>query len=117
VYDLSVMIFRKRTIPDEEQEIRTDESSGDFVPLAYFPNVAEAGMVCELLVNNGVRAMLQGAGFGGLEPLLLPGGYSEISLLVAQSDFMRAQELYQAFFARPLRNPLTSVDNQELSDE
>ncbi len=75
----------------EEQEI-------NLVALAHFPNSVEAGMVSELLENNGVSVILQGGIFGGLEPLLTPGGYSEITLLVAESDLERAQQLYDAFF-------------------
>lgn len=72
-----------------------------YLPLAHFSNSVEAGMVCELLTNNGIRALLRGASFGGLEPLPLPGGFSEITLEVAEPDFERAQELYQAFFVQP----------------
>lgn len=67
--------------------------------VAYFSNSAEAGMVKELLENNGLTTVLQGGNFGGLEPLLMPGGYSEIRLSVAESDYDRARELYQAFFS------------------
>jgi diaminopimelate epimerase len=84
-----------------------------YVPLAYFSNSAEAGMVCEMLINNGFRAILSGANFGALEPLSLPGGYSEIKLLVAKPDFMRAQQFYQAFFER--QSPFDEAG--EASDE
>jgi hypothetical protein len=50
------------------------------------------------LANNGVDAVLQGAFFGGLEPLLTPGGFSEIQLLVPEDEFERARQLYEAFF-------------------
>jgi hypothetical protein len=69
-----------------------------WVTIAYFANSAEAGMVCELLVNNGIQAMLSGANFGGLEPLPLPGGFSEIRLVVPAAESERARELYEAFF-------------------
>jgi periplasmic divalent cation tolerance protein len=78
------------------------KSSTDEIKLktvAYFSNSAEAGMVRELLENNGISAVMQGGNFGGLEPLLIPGGYSEIRLSVAEKDFDRARELYQAFFS------------------
>jgi len=71
-----------------------------FVRLAYFSTSTEAGQVLELLVNNGIRALLDGANFGSLEPLPLPGGFSEIQLLVAKPDYERAKELYEAFFTR-----------------
>jgi diaminopimelate epimerase len=90
-----------------------DQPPLSYVPLAYFSNAAQAGMVCELLRNNGIRTLLSGANFGALDPLPLPGGFSEIRLLVAKPDFMRAQQLYQAFFARPA--PLEEAE--EASDE
>jgi len=78
-------------IEDQRQEI-------NFVALAHFAKSAEAEMARELLANNGVDAILQGANFGALEPLLVPGGFSEIQLLVPEHEFERAQQLYEAFF-------------------
>jgi hypothetical protein len=46
-------------IEDREREI-------NFVTLAYFAKSTEAEMARELLANNGVDAVLQGAFFGGL---------------------------------------------------
>lgn len=76
---------------DREQEI-------SFVALAHFAKSSEAEMARELLANNGVNAILQGAFFGGLEPLLTPGGFSEIQLLVPEDELERARQLYEAFF-------------------
>jgi hypothetical protein len=78
-------------IEDQRREI-------NFVTLAHFAKSAEAEMARELLGNNGVDAILQGANFGALEPLLMPGGFSEIKLLVPEHEFERAQQLYEAFF-------------------
>ena len=75
-----------------------DNQPEELVVIAYFPNSAKAGMACELLVNNGVNASLVGANFSGLEPLSLPGGYSEIRLVAPASESERAKELYEAFF-------------------
>jgi len=69
-----------------------------FVTLAYFAKSSEAEMARELLANNGVNAILQGAFFGGLEPLLTPGGFSEIQLLVPEDELERGRQLYEAFF-------------------
>ena len=55
-------------------------------------------MVRELLSQNGIASVLQGGNFGALEPLPLPGGFSEIRLLVPQNELSRAQDLYEAFF-------------------
>src|SRR5262245_22934524 len=79
-------------------EITDREREGAFVKLAHFAKSAEAEMARELLANNGIDAVLQGMFFGGLEPLLTPGGFSEIQLLVPEEDFERARELYEAFF-------------------
>jgi hypothetical protein len=78
------------------------------VPIAFFSNFSEAGMACELLVNNGIQASLSGRNFGGLEPLLIPGGFSEIRLLVPADEADRALELYNAFFASPFPEELAN---------
>jgi hypothetical protein len=79
-------------------EIEDSEREINFVTLAHFAKSIEAEMARELLANNGVDAVLQGAFFGGLEPLLTPGGFSEIQLLVPEDEFERARQLYEAFF-------------------
>jgi hypothetical protein len=79
-------------------ELDDHEPTGAFVTLARFANSAEAEMARELLANNGIDGILQGAFFGGLEPLLTPGGYSEIQLLVLENNFEHARRLYEAFF-------------------
>jgi len=79
-------------------EIEDSARESAFVTLAHFANSAEAEMARELLANNGVDAVLQGGYFGGLEPLLTPGGFSEIQLLVPEDEFERARQLYEAFF-------------------
>jgi hypothetical protein len=68
------------------------------VPLALFSTTPEAEMVCELLSQNGVACVLQGGNFGALDPLPRQGGFSEIRLLVRQTELPLAQELYEAFF-------------------
>ena len=74
------------------------DSNVDFKTLAYFSDSARAGMVCELLTNNGIPAMLRGANFGALDPLPMVGGFSEIQLIVPAADFDEAQKIYNAFF-------------------
>src|SRR5215470_561435 len=73
------------------------ERESSFVTLAHFAKSTEAEMARELLANNGIDAILQGAYFGGLEPLLMAGGFSEIQLLVPDYEFEHARELYEAF--------------------
>jgi hypothetical protein len=89
------------------------ESEGAFITLAHFAKSAEAEMARELLANNGIDAILQGAFFGGLEPLLTPGGFSEIQLLVREDEFERARQLYEAFF----ENEQQTLNEDEEVDE
>ena len=103
-----------RTEPDEQHPSEED-SKLEFKRLAGFANAAEAGMVGELLSNNGIRAVLKGANFGALEPLVLRGGFSEIQLLVAEPDLPRAQQLYEAFFTRT--SPPLDVAGESISPE
>jgi hypothetical protein len=79
-------------------EIEDSEREGSFVTLARFAKSTEAEMARELLANNGINAILQGTYFGGLEPLLTPGGFSEIQLLVPENELESARQLYEAFF-------------------
>jgi Putative prokaryotic signal transducing protein len=79
----------------EAEDIEREVS---FVTLAHFAKTTEAEMARELLANNGINAVLQGGHFGGLEPLLTPGGFSEIQLLVPEHEFETARQLYEAFF-------------------
>lgn len=81
-------------------EKREDNEEIELVRLASFSNSTEAGFVLELLRNNGIRALLEGANFGSLEPLLMPGGFSEVQLLVAEPDLAQATALYEAYFTR-----------------
>jgi hypothetical protein len=74
------------------------ESEGFFVTLARFAKSTEAEMARELLANNGIDAVLQGTYFGALQPLLTPGGFSEIQLLVPEDELEDARQLYEAFF-------------------
>ena len=75
----------------EKQEIK-------FVTLTGFATSMEAGMVKELLENNGISVLMQGANFGGLEPLPMPGGFSEVTLQVPEGELEHARQLYDAFF-------------------
>jgi aspartate/methionine/tyrosine aminotransferase len=79
-------------------EIEDSEREGSFVTLTHFAKSTEAEMARELLANHGIDAVLQGTYFGGLEPLLTPGGFSEIQLLVPENELEAARQLYEAFF-------------------
>ncbi|HEX5082928.1 MAG TPA: DUF2007 domain-containing protein [Blastocatellia bacterium] len=78
--------------------IEDSEREGSFVTLARFGKSTEAEMARELLANNGIGAVLQGVYFGGMQPLLTPGGFSEIQLLVPEDELEDARQLYEAFF-------------------
>ena len=66
----------------------------ELVELARLSKPSDAGLIQELLENNGIDAIVQGQSLNAL----WPGGYSETVLLVKQSDLDRAQSLYDAFF-------------------
>ena len=74
------------------EEVELEEV--ELVELARLSMPGEAGMIKELLENNGIDVIIQGASLNNL----MPGGYSETVLLVKQSDLDRAQPLYDAFF-------------------
>lgn len=93
----------------------SNQQENNFVALAHFSNSVQAGMASELLENNGVASILQGVNFGGLEPLLMPGGYSEITLLVAESELERARQLYDAFFEQQADSALP--EDSDLPEE
>jgi hypothetical protein len=66
----------------------------ELIELARLSKPGDAGMIKELLENNGVDVIVQGESLNAL----WPGGYAETVLLVKQSDLDRAQSLYDAFF-------------------
>ncbi|HWN08528.1 MAG TPA: DUF2007 domain-containing protein [Pyrinomonadaceae bacterium] len=100
--------------PDDNSELVTrltventgrDSSEAKFVALHHLGSPAEAEMVNDILVQNGIRAAVQSGGADALSPLLSttsPGA----TILVDQRDFDRASELYAAFFGEDT-SPLT----------
>jgi len=88
--------------------------NNELVTLAYFSNAAEAGMACQLLLNNGIDASLRGANFGALDPLPMVGGFSEIELIVPAGDLERSQELYNAFF---VSEEAILSENEDVGDD
>jgi hypothetical protein len=79
---------------------------------------AEAEMVNDILVQNGIRAFVQSSNLDSFSPLLSttsPGA----AVLVDERDYDRAQELYNAFFGSDT-TPLTGTtadEDAETSDE
>ena len=82
-----------------------DSSEAKFVPLHHLGSPAEAEMVNDILVQNGIRSAVQSGGADALSPLLSstsPGA----TILVDERDFDRAKDLYAAFFGNDT-TPLT----------
>jgi hypothetical protein len=98
------------------KESEDSDREGAFVTLAHFARSLEAEMARELLANNGIDAVLQGASSVGLEPLLEPGGFSKIQLLVPEDELERARQLYDAFFGAE-RQALRALEGEEEVDD
>jgi Putative prokaryotic signal transducing protein len=82
-----------------------DSSEAQFVLLHKLGSPAEAEMVNELLLKNGVRAVVKAGWADAFSPLL--SSTSEgASVFVDERDFDKAQEIYSAFFGRDT-TPLT----------
>jgi hypothetical protein len=82
-----------------------DDSEARFLPLHTVSSPAEAEMVNDIFLQNGIRSVVQSGGSDALSPLLsatAPGA----AILVDERDFDRAQELYTAFFGDDT-SPLT----------
>jgi len=82
-----------------------DSSEAKFVPLHHLGSPAEAEMVNDIMVQNGIRSAVQSGGADALSPLLSstsPGA----TILVDERDFDRAKDLYAAFFGDDT-SPLT----------
>ena len=88
-----------------------DHSDARFVPLHNVGSPAEAEMVNDILVQNGIRSAVQSGGSDAFSPLLSttsPGAM----VLVDERDFDRAQEIYNAFFGKDT-TPLTGTTIEE----
>jgi len=76
-------------------DVHADAGALELVELARFSNVSEAEMIKELLETNAIGAALRGE----LDPIGVASGAEPTTLFVEEKDFLRAQELYQAYFA------------------
>jgi hypothetical protein len=88
-----------------------DHSEARFLRLHTFGSPAEAEMVQDLLVKNGIHAAVQSGGYDALSPLLstvAPGA----SVLVDELDYDRALEIYRAYFGEDT-TPLTGTTLEE----
>ena len=92
-------------------ETAHDLSEARFVPLHNVGSPAEAEMVNDILLQNGIRSAVQSGGMDAFSPLLSttsPGAM----VLVDERDFDRAQEIYNAFFGQDT-TPLTGTTLEE----
>ena len=92
-----------------------DDSEARFVPLHTLSSPAEAEMVNDIFVQNGIRSIVQSGGSDAFSPLLSatsPGA----AILVDERDFDHAQELYSAFFGADT-SPLTGGTSDLSSTE
>jgi hypothetical protein len=88
-----------------------DPSEARFVPLHNLGSPAEAEMVNDILMQNGIRSLVQSGGADAFSPLLstvAPGAV----VLVDERDYDRALELYNAFFGGDT-TPLTGTTIEE----
>jgi len=88
-----------------------DHSDARFVPLHNVGSPAEAEMVNDILVQNGIRSAVQSGGADAFSPLLSTSSPGAM-VLVDERDFERALEIYNAFFGSDT-TPLTGTTVEE----
>ena len=92
-------------------ETSHDTSEARFLPLHNLGSPAEAEMVNDIFVQNGIRSVVQSGGSDAFSPLFsatAPGA----KVLVDERDYDRALELYKAFFGDDT-TPLTGTTIEE----
>jgi len=93
----------------------TDSSEARFATLHTLSSPAEAEMVCDILQQNGIRAVVQSGASDQFSPLfsvMSPGA----QVLVDERDLERARDLYASFFGddtSPLTGPASEEDTTE----
>jgi hypothetical protein len=91
-----------------------DHSEARYLVLHKLGSPAEAEMVNEILVNNGIRSVVKSGGADAFSPLLSATAEGAV-IFVDERDFDRAQEVYESFFGNDT-TPLTggSPDEEDL---
>jgi hypothetical protein len=95
-----------------------DHSEARFVTLHNLGSPAEAEMVNDMLVQNGIRSAVQSGSADAFSPLLSTSSPGAM-VLVDERDFDRAMEIYNAYFGSdttPLTGTTIEEDAQEESD-
>lgn len=90
-----------------------DSSEARFVPLHNLGSPAEAEMVNDILVQNGIRSVIKSGGADAFSPLLSATSEGAV-IFVDERDSDRAVEVYNAFFGGDT-TPLTGgpFDDEE----
>ena len=88
-----------------------DHSEARFVPLHNIGSPAEAEMVNDILIQNGIRSVVQSSSMDAFSPLLSTTSPGAV-VLVDERDFDRALEIYNAFFGSDT-TPLTGTTIEE----
>lgn len=92
-----------------------DSSEATFVPLHHLGSPAEAEMVNDILLKNGIRSVIKSGGADALSPLLSATSEGAV-IFVDERDFDRAKELYESFFGEDT-SPLTGGVSEEDESE
>ncbi len=96
-----------------------DNSEARFVALHNVGSPAEAEMVHDILMQNGIRSAIQSGGMDAFSPLLSATSPGAL-VLVDERDFDRAQEVYASFFGSdttPLTGSTDEEDDEETMDD
>jgi hypothetical protein len=88
-----------------------DHSEARFIPLHNVGSPAEAEMVNDIFVQNGIRSAVQSGSMDAFSPLLSTTAPGAV-VLVDERDYDRALELYNAFFGSDT-TPLTGTTMEE----
>jgi len=92
-----------------------DSSEARFMPLHKLGSPAEAEMVYEMLVQNGIRTVIKSGGADAFSPLLSATAEGA-EVFVDERDMDRALEIYNAFFGSDT-TPLTGGITEDFDEE
>ena len=94
-----------------------DTSEARFVALHRLGSPAEAEMVNDILIQNGIRSVVKSGGADAFSPLLSSNSEGAV-ILVDERDADRALEVYKAFFGGDT-TPLTGgpLEEDVIEDE